>query len=121
MLHDTKICHWEVEYITCCEVTWIIDVLSDLKFSGLDSVDLLCDNNVSIQIVLNSIFHERTRHIKIDCHLVWDYVIKGVIMAKFISSDTQLTDVFTKALSSLSFEKMSSNLSLVNWFRKTIK
>lgn len=106
---------------TCCEIVWIIDILFDQKVVGLGLVDLYCDNKVAIQIASNPIFHLRTKHIEIDCHLVRDYLSKGIIYTKFTTSDTQLADVFTKALSSPKLLSMFSNIDLINWFQGNIQ
>lgn len=47
-----------------------------------------------------------------------DYISKGIVATKFTSSDTQLVDVFTKALSCQNLITMAFNLDLVDWFQK---
>lgn len=80
---------------------WIVGILSDLKVEGLGLIGLYFDNKAGIHIVANPIFHERIKHIEINCHFVRDYLTKWIIAIKFTISDTQLADVFTKALNNM--------------------
>lgn len=86
---------------TCWEIDWILGIFSDLRVNNLTHVSLYCDNKATIQIVVNSIFHERTKYIEIDCHLIRNHLNKGVITTNFVCSYVQLVDMFTKTLSSL--------------------
>ena len=56
----------------CCELTWLIALLKDLAVQPILSVQLFCDNQVALHIVRNPVFHERAKHIEVDCHYVRD-------------------------------------------------
>jgi len=44
--------------------------LTEIDFSPEYSMRLYGDNKVTIHIVDNVTFHERTKHIELDCHIV---------------------------------------------------
>ena len=59
----------EVEYkgtiFTACEVVWLKRILKNLGVPITDPIRLYCDNISSIHLVLNPIFHARTKHIEV--------------------------------------------------------
>lgn len=56
---------------TCCEITWLSYLLQNLGVPH-QPITLYCDNKVALHIATNPIFHKRTKHIEIDCHIVRD-------------------------------------------------
>ncbi|XP_028806858.1 uncharacterized protein LOC114761610 [Neltuma alba] len=85
---------------TTCELQWLLYLLNDFDVSYLRPAVLYCDNQSSLQIAANPTFHERTKHIELDCHLVREKVQAKVIHLLPVKSSDQLADVFTKALHS---------------------
>jgi hypothetical protein len=60
------------------------------------SVPLMCDNSSAICLAQNSVFHGRVKHIKVRHHFLRDDVEKGDIVMKYINTERQLADIFTK-------------------------
>ncbi|XP_016566623.2 uncharacterized mitochondrial protein AtMg00810-like [Capsicum annuum] len=90
----------EAEYramsTACSEIVWLRGLLAEIGFPQPNSTPLHADNTSVIQIATNSVYHERTKHIEVDCHYIREAVDKGVITLPHMSSDLQIADVFTK-------------------------
>ncbi|KAL2239212.1 UNVERIFIED_CONTAM: Retrovirus-related Pol polyprotein from transposon RE2 [Sesamum indicum] len=106
----------EAEYrslaATVCELRWISYILTDLGMSTSLPIDLFCDNKAALHILANPVFHERTKHIEMDCHLVRDAYKEGFIAPSFVRSSLQLADLFTKVLPISAFTSLLSKLGL---------
>ena len=60
---------------TTCEMMWLRSLLVEFGFSIEVSMYMHCDNQTAIFITNNPTFHERTKHIEIDCYYVHDMVM----------------------------------------------
>ena len=96
------------------ELIWMKAVLKDLGIEDSRPITMHCDNQAAIHIASNSMFHERTKHIEIDCHKVRQEVEKGTILPCYTRSEDQLADIFTKAASSKVCESIYPRLGLMN-------
>ncbi|XP_019170478.1 PREDICTED: uncharacterized protein LOC109166047 isoform X2 [Ipomoea nil] len=57
-----------------CEITWVHNVLKEVGVEVMKPIRLWCDNQAAIHISNNPVFHERTKHIEVDCHFVREKV-----------------------------------------------
>nr|GEV07118.1 reverse transcriptase domain-containing protein [Tanacetum cinerariifolium] len=74
-------------------INWSKYVLEILKKFGMESCD-----PVAIAISCNPVQHSRTKHTAVRYHFIKEHVEKGTIELYFVKTDSQLADLFTKAL-----------------------
>ena len=81
---------------TTCEIVSLCWLLEDIGVTMPDHMPMYCDNKSAIQIAKNEVFHERTKHIEVDCHVVcYHFKTTGTISLPYISSSNQKADLFT--------------------------
>jgi hypothetical protein len=73
-----------------------------------------CDNQSSIKLAKNPVFHARTKHIEVCHHFVQECTLKGEIQLDYISTDINPTDILTKVLPCPKFQKHRTTLGLVS-------
>ena len=88
-----------------CEIQWLIYLLQDLKVPFEQPSLLYCDNDSARYITANPMFHERTKHIEIDCHIVRENLKNGLIHFLPISTTKQLADILYQSLRSSVFQE----------------
>ena len=90
----------EAEYramtLATCEPIWLKHLLQELRFGKDEQMKLICDNQVALHISFNPVFHERTKHIEVDCHFIKEKSASGCITTSFVNSNDQLANIFTK-------------------------
>lgn len=99
---------------TTSELLWILQLLKDFQVNSPTPVAIFCDNQSAIHLATNPIFHERTKHIEIDCHFIRNQIKTNVIKLLPIRSNQQLADMFTKPLPHSMLLQLMSKMSLKN-------
>ena len=92
----------EAEYramaLATSELIWLKHLLQELRFEKDEQMTLICDNQAALHISSNLVFHERTKHIEVDCHFIRENIASGCMTTSFVNSNDQLADIFTKSL-----------------------
>lgn len=83
---------------TTCELIWLKGLLISLGVRQDSPMSLHCDSQSALHISTNPVLHKRTKHIRVDCHFIRDEIQSGTIQPVYVTSQTQLADLFTKAL-----------------------
>jgi hypothetical protein len=109
----------EVEYramtfTSSCELIWLKNLLVDLSVHIHTPMILFCDNQVTMHIAANPVFHEHTKHLEVDCHYIRQQVQAKLIQTFYICTYDQLADVFTKIMPYGQFHQLLSKLGSIN-------
>ncbi|GJY79696.1 putative ribonuclease H-like domain-containing protein [Tanacetum coccineum] len=90
----------EAEYVAasnCCgQVLWIQNQLLDYGYNFMNT-KIFIDNESTICIVKNPVFHSKTKHIEIRHHFIRDSNKKKLIQMIKIHTDQNVADLLTKA------------------------
>ena len=93
----------EAEYIAirhaARQAVWLRRFLIELPMDRPPAfVQILGDNQASLDLVKNAEYHDRTKHIDIQYHYVRELVQDDYIRMEWVPTKEQLADSFTKAL-----------------------
>ena len=67
-----------------CEIMWLHQLLMEVDIETLVLAKLWCDNQTILHIAYNPVFHERTKHIEIDCHFVREKIQLSLISTGYV-------------------------------------
>ncbi|GAB2272678.1 N-alpha-acetyltransferase 16, NatA auxiliary subunit [Dionaea muscipula] len=83
---------------TSCELASLKNLVEELGVVRSKPMELKCDNQGALHIAINTVFHEKIKHIEVDCHFVREKIQGEVISTSYMKSNDQLTDIFTEPL-----------------------
>lgn len=102
--------------LATCELLWLNQLLTDLKVTVYTSAKLFCDNKSTIHIATDPVFHERTKHVEIDCHTTRDQVKNGFLKLFHVSSSNQPAAILIKPLHLGPFHSILSKMFISSLF-----
>lgn len=95
------------------EIVWMRQLLEDFGCGQINPTPLFCDNEAASKLIVNSQFHQRSKHIDTQYHYVRDIFNQKKIDIVPISTKKQLADLFTKPLAHPIFQSLKSVLNIV--------
>lgn len=95
------------------KLQWLIYLPADVTISSAKPPNLYCDNLSAIHIATNHVFHECTKHMEIDCHIIREKLQNSIFKLVRVSSKNQLTDFFIKHIIPQLFQIHISKLGMI--------
>lgn len=80
-------------FVACSEIIWRHGFLYELGFIQSNPTSLYANNTSVIHIVTNPIYHERTKHIEIDCRSIRQTFKTRTIYLSHVSTTLQVADI----------------------------
>lgn len=56
------------------EVLWLQNLLKCLQVECSSPIVIYCDNQAALHLTANPVYHERTKHIEVDCHFIREHI-----------------------------------------------
>ncbi|GKB98231.1 putative ribonuclease H-like domain-containing protein, partial [Tanacetum coccineum] len=107
----------DAEYIaatSCCgQVRWIQNQMLDYGYNFMNT-KIFIDNESTICIVKNPVFHSKTKHIEIRHHFIRDSNEKKLIQMIKIHTDQNVADLLTKAFDVGRFQYLIASIRMLN-------
>ncbi|KAG6418439.1 hypothetical protein SASPL_120643 [Salvia splendens] len=108
----------EAEYVAAtfsvCHAVWLRSLLAELGWSQKEPTTIFVDNKSAIALSKNPVFHNRSKHIDIRFHYIRECVANQEIQVKYVKSQDQVADIFTKPLKFEDFIKIRMLLGMTN-------
>ncbi|GKF17710.1 hypothetical protein Tco_0062628, partial [Tanacetum coccineum] len=110
--HTTK-----VEYVAaanCCgQVLWVQNQLLDYGFNFMNT-KIHIDNESTICIMKNPVYHSKTKHIEIRHHFIRDCYENKLISVEKIQTDLNVADLLTKPFDGPWFNYLVVSIDMIN-------
>jgi hypothetical protein len=87
---------------TTCEVVWLRRLLQDVGEEQKESTMIKCDNQSTINIVKNPIFHARTKHVEAQFHFFREKLQSNEIALMYCNTSENVVDISLSLLEILS-------------------
>ncbi|GJX69985.1 putative ribonuclease H-like domain-containing protein [Tanacetum coccineum] len=107
----------EAEYVAaascCAQVLWMQNQLLDYGFNFMNT-EIHIDNESTICIVKNPVFHSKTKHIQIRHHFIRDCYEQRLINVVKVHTDDNVADLLTKGFDLARFNFLVVTIGMIN-------
>jgi hypothetical protein len=100
---------------TAKEAIWIRQFLNELNFRNDQFVLIFADNKNAIDLIINSLYHKRTKHIEMRWHWIREMMNRKKITLRYLLISEMIADGLIKSLPAFAFSKFRTMLNLSSW------
>jgi hypothetical protein len=99
------------------EAIWIREFLRELEFRSRDDqlVLIFADNKSAIDLIINPLYHKRTKHIEMRWHWIREMMNRKKITLRYLPISEMIADELIKPLPASAFSKFRTMLNLSHW------
>nr|CAD1825827.1 unnamed protein product [Ananas comosus var. bracteatus] len=106
----------EVEFIVATaavnQAFWLKKLMDDLHLEQEEGIEVFVDNQATLAISQNPVFHGKTKHFKIKYYFLREVQKAGEVKLVYCSSEDQIADIFTKSFHVCRFELLRAKLGV---------
>ncbi|RVW97393.1 Copia protein [Vitis vinifera] len=104
----------EAEYVTVAvnQALWIRKLMVDLFMEQKESTQILVDNQATISIANNLVFHGKTKHFKLKLYFLRKVQKEGEIQLVYCKTESQNADILTKPFPKARYEFLRQRLGV---------
>ncbi|KAH9745481.1 hypothetical protein KPL70_004087 [Citrus sinensis] len=106
----------EAEYVAAtssvCHAIWLRNLLKELSLAQEEPTEICVDNKSTIALSKNPVFHDRSKHIDTRYHFIRECIARKEVQIKYVKSQDQAADIFTKPLKQEDFVRFRSLLGV---------
>lgn len=92
----------EAEYVAAtsavCHAIWLRNLFKEIGVVQDELILINMDNKFAIALSKNPVLHDRSKHIDTRFHFIRDCISRKKICVKYVKTEDQVADIFTKAL-----------------------
>eukprot|EP01018_Ginkgo_biloba_P036228 Gb_41260 [translate_table: standard] len=103
---------YKAAFAAASEAIWLRKVLDDMGLDQEEATELYCDNQSTIKMAKNHVFHARTKHIEVHHHFIRELILNGDIELLYRPTEDQIVDIFTKPLAQDKFQKFRDGIGV---------
>ncbi|KAH9669584.1 hypothetical protein KPL70_021844 [Citrus sinensis] len=106
----------EAEYVadtsSVCHAIWLRNLLKELSLAQEEPTEICVDNKSAIALSKNLVFHDRSKHIDTRYHFIRECIARKEVQIKYVKSQDQAANIFTKPLKQEDFVRFRSLLGV---------